>query len=121
MENATKALLIAGGVLISIIIISVLVVTFQKFGNVSKTYDATVNQEEITKFNTNFTKYLGQELTIHEVITITNFAESNDIVVINGKKTSNISEDDLSKKNTYAIQINEYDETTGKIKKITIN
>lgn len=120
MENATKALLIAGGVLISIIIISVLVVTFQKYGNVLKTYDATVNQEEITKFNTNFTKYLGQDLTIHEAITITNFAESNDVIVVNGKKTSNISEDDLAKKNTYTITIISYNDT-GYIDEIQIN
>ena len=39
MENATKALLIAGGVLIAIIIISVMVITFKKTGNISKTYD----------------------------------------------------------------------------------
>ena len=81
MENATKALLMAGGVLIAIIIISVLVVTFQKTGSVSKTYDKTIDQEEITKFNTNFTKYLGQKITIHEVVTICNFARQNNIEI----------------------------------------
>lgn len=79
MENATKALLIAGGVLIAIIILSVMVIMFQKTGNVTKTYDQTISQEEITKFNSNFTKYIGQKLTIHEVVTISNFANSNNV------------------------------------------
>ena len=55
MENATKALLIAGGVLIAIIIISVMVVTFQKTGNVSKTYKSNIDEEEIERI----AKYFG--------------------------------------------------------------
>lgn len=95
MENATKALLIAGGVLIAIIILSVMVIMFQKTGNVTKTYDQTISQEEITKFNSNFTKYIGQELTIHEVITICKFAEDNGITVSSGAKDESKIKDDL--------------------------
>ena len=109
MENASKALLMAGGVLIAILIISVLVMTFQKTGNVSKSYDKSVSQEEITKFNVNFTKYLGQDLTIHQAITITNFAQSNGVTVINPTTTDNIDNSNINEKK-YTITINNYDE-----------
>ena len=118
MENATKALLMAGGVLIAIIIISVLVITLQKTGNVSKSYDETVQTEEITKFNSNFTKYLGQKFTIHEAITITNFANSNGLKINGGKTTSDIDQSDALEKK-YSITINNYDDN-GYIKEITI-
>lgn len=125
MENATKALLIAGGVLIAIITISVLVITFQKVGSVSKTYDQTVSQEEITRFNTNFTKYLGQNLTIHEVVTICNFAYNNTThkVLVNGKTeqpyTSQNIAANLNSKFTIIIPANAYDDS-GYINNIVI-
>lgn len=114
MENATKALLIAGGVLIAIIILSVMVILFQKTGNVNRTYEKTVSQEEITKFNTNFTKYIGQELTIHEVVTITNFANIKDNklvdVIVNGGMTADKIESNLGKKYKLSIPNNAYNE-----------
>ena len=125
MENATKALLIAGGVLIAIIIISVLVMTLQKTGNVSKTYDTTVSQEKITKFNVNFTKFVGQELTIHQVVTICNFAynDKTHMVKVNNSTdnpyTSDKIQRNLDKKYTLTIPNNAYDEN-GYITKIQI-
>lgn len=121
MENATKALLIAGGVLIAIIIISVLVMTLQKTGNVSKTYDTTVSQEEITKFNVNFTKFVGinNKFTIHEAITITNFAKKNGVTV-NGPKTTNDINNDEAKEKKYTLTVNSYDDN-GYINSITIS
>lgn len=125
MENATKALLIAGGVLIAILIITVLVITLQKTGNVSKAYDKTIDQEEITKFNVNFTKYVGQKLTIHQVVTICNFAYNNEThkVKINEKSTipytSNDIKDNLDK--TYSLTIpNDAYDANGYITKIQI-
>lgn len=93
MENATRALLIAGGVLIAIIILSVLVITLQRTGNVSRGYDQTVQTEEITIFNSNFTKYLGQDLTIHQVVTIYNFAKSNNVSCNKHYDEDNIKDD----------------------------
>ncbi len=113
MENATKALLIAGGVLIAIIIISVLVITFQKTGNVSRTYSQTVDQEQITIFNSNFTKYVGQDLTIHEVVTICNFAYNNGThnVTVNSQHINPFTSDNIKDnlENRYELKINAYD------------
>ena len=110
MENATKALLIAGGVLIAIIIISVMVVTFQKTGNVSKTYKSNIDEEEITKFNTNFTKYVGEELNIQQAISITNFAKNNNVKVINAKTTADITDGIINKKMFKLIILNYNDD-----------
>lgn len=120
MENATKALLIAGGVLIAIIILSVMVIMFQKTGNVTKTYDQTISQEEITKFNTNFTKYVGidKKFTIHDAITITNFAHSNGVNVINPKETNDIDNNNAKEKK-YTLTVH-YGEN-GYIDSITIS
>ena len=120
MENATKALLIAGGVLIAIIIISVMVITFKKTGNISKTYDKTINQEDVTKFNENFTKYLNKELTIHQAITITNFAKENGVAIDGGVKVSEIEERTLKNRYKISISISDYNKE-GYITRITLN
>lgn len=121
MENATKALLIAGGVLIAIIIISVMVITFKKTGNISKTYDKTINQEDVAKFNENFTKYLNKELTIHQAITITNFAKENGVAIAGKEvKVSEIDEETLKNKYEISISISDYNKE-GYITRITLN
>ena len=72
MENATKALLIAGGVLIAIIIITLLVRTY---GNISNFQRQQLTQEEarqIAEFNSEYTQYAGQYIYGTDVITIIN-------------------------------------------------
>lgn len=121
MENATKALLMAGGVLIAIIIISVIVITLQKTGNVNKTYDSTIKQQEIMKFNSNFTKYVGKnkKFTIHDAITITNFAKNHGVTVNDPKTISDI-DNDTAKEKKYILTINSYADN-GYINSITIS
>lgn len=93
MENASKALLIAAGVLIGVLLLSLMITLFVSASSISKTYDETKNAEAIQQFNANFTKYLGQDLTIHQVVTICNFAEKNGVTVINGKNKNSIQKD----------------------------
>ena len=74
MENASKALIIAGGVLIAIIIISLLVRTY---GNISFFQRQQVSSEEaerIESYNKEYTKYLNQYVYGTEVITAINRA-----------------------------------------------
>lgn len=93
MENASKALIMAGGILIGMLLLTFLVVMFTSAGNVSQSYDDTKREEAIQQFNSNFTKYLGKELTIHQVVTICNFAEKNGVSVINAKYENSIQTD----------------------------
>ena len=72
MENATKALLISGGVLIAIIILTVLVKTYSKIGMFQKQQLSKEEAEQIEEFNKDYTKYAGQYVYGTEVITIIN-------------------------------------------------
>lgn len=90
MENASKALLMAGGILLGVLILALLVTVFAGSKSLSDSYERTKQEEAIQQFNVNFTKYLGQELTIHEVVTICNFANLNNVNVINGKTKDQI-------------------------------
>lgn len=76
MENASKALLMAAGVLIGVMIIALMVQLFLHAAETSQNYSKSLDSEEIAKFNANFTQYVGKKLTISEVITLCNFAES---------------------------------------------
>lgn len=105
MENATKALLMAGGVLISIIIITLLVKTYGNIGAFQKEQISIEEAERIEAFNKEYTKYEGQYVYGTEVITVINrsandessvevnieFAEDytyNKTIYQNGKKTT---------------------------------
>lgn len=66
MENASKALIIAGSILISIIIISLGVVVFQRMsGSVSD--NANLDQQERASFNAKITPYIGENISGSQV------------------------------------------------------
>ncbi len=85
MENASKALLMAAGLLIALLIIYIAVRVFTSASGVSQSYHDRESASEIATFNSHFTKYVGavvksEELTtqtyatIHDIITVANFA-----------------------------------------------
>lgn len=127
MENASKALIMAGGVLIAIIIVSVIVLAFQRSGNVSADYSKSISREEISTFNANFTKYLDHKLTIHQVVTIYNFAKNNNTKQVDCEEyTVTDIKEELEQEKTsnqetiYEIKIISYD-SEGFVKKISFN
>ena len=117
MENASKALLMAAGVLIGILILTLMVTLFMSARDFSKKYDETKKSEAVQQFNVNFTKYLGQELTIHQVVTICNFADLNNVIVEGKKTVENIKNDEVK---IYKLTIIKYSEE-GYITQIKIN
>lgn len=77
MENASKALLMAGGLLIAIIIITLLVKSFttvRLFQNVKLTEE---EKAQLVAFNEQYTRYLGQYVYGTEVITSLNRSLDN--------------------------------------------
>ena len=58
MENASKALILAGSILIAIMIISLGVLLFNRFGGTAREM-ANMDEQEITAFNSKITPYLG--------------------------------------------------------------
>ena len=78
MENATKALLMAAGVLIGLAILSLAVYLFTTFGVASAEMHGQIEQDRINQFNAQFTSYQQRnDLTIYDVITVVNLAKNN--------------------------------------------
>ena len=78
MENASKALLIAGGVLIALIIISMLLAMFNNISNLQKEQEEQTRIEQITAFNSEFEAYNKKVMYGTDVITLINkVAENN--------------------------------------------
>ena len=74
MENASKALLMAGGVLIGIMVISFMVLVLRKAGKMSAQYDKQIANNELTKFNGQFEIYDKNDNNFFDVITVANLA-----------------------------------------------
>ena len=103
MENATKALLIAAGVLIGIMVISLGVSLYVSLGSYVDSTKEQLELNEISKFNTQFLKYnntildeSGSEvpsftLRIQDVVTAANIAYENNknLGDINGEANEN--------------------------------
>lgn len=74
MENASKALLIAGEVLIGVIVLSIFAYVFQKVGTFAENYQNNAEQKKIVAFNTQYTKYAtgtGKYIYSEDVVTLT--------------------------------------------------
>ena len=119
MENASKALLIAGTILISIFIIGMFVYVFRACGSLCETYDKKQTAEQLELYNSKFEAYTGKDSTIMDIISLFNLAynvnessnyDSQDTVeikVIAGNQIFYISKDAPVKKAN-----GEVDETT---------
>lgn len=119
MENASKALLIAGTILISIFIIGMFVYVFRAGGSLGETYDKKQTAEQLELYNSKFEAYTGKDSTIMDIISLFNLAynvnessnyDSQDTVeikVIAGNQIFYISKDAPVKKAN-----GEVDETT---------
>lgn len=76
MDNAVKALLIAGTVLVAIVMASIAVYLYSLYSNQTKEYSATISAVELEKFNSNFTVYIGRNnIRAQEIVTIVNLAK----------------------------------------------
>lgn len=72
MENASKALLMAGGVLIALIIIVLLVRSSASITIFQKTQLSKEAEEQLIEFNEQYTKYLGEYVYGTEVRSLMN-------------------------------------------------
>lgn len=87
MENAVKALLIAAGVLIGIMILSLGVSLYSSLGSYVRTTQEAIVSKRTQEFNNKFTKYINCDnsgniefqLTIQDVVTAANTAYENNL------------------------------------------
>lgn len=78
MENASNALLIAGAVLISIMVLGVGVYLVNAFGDSSRQINQQIADTKIAEFNYQFTKYEGiEKIKAHDIVTVCNLAKEN--------------------------------------------
>lgn len=86
MENASKALIMAGTMLLGIMLISLTVYLFSSFARSSSSMYAIMEEPEITRFNSQFLKYYGTTInedgttspipcTAHDIISLANLAK----------------------------------------------
>lgn len=93
MENASQALMIAAGVLIGILILSLGVYLFTLFGNHVSTTEKEIAHNMLAQFNEKFLKYNGLEnLTIQDVITVKNYALDNNLSYSGYTRTAGIAD-----------------------------
>lgn len=147
MENASKALIMSGSILIGVLLVALMVYLFTSASAMRKSYSTNISNTRMNEFNTKYTKYLvteeeykesGNYVTIRDIITLANNAEefnegldedSNDFISICvnadgiGRINNNsIDENQLLKKHIdkkYVLDGPvEYNQSSGRVKKI---
>lgn len=97
MENAVKALLMAAGVLIGVLILSMAVALYSSLSNYAEEIKANIEQNELNKFNAQFTGYIRENLTIQDIVTVANIAYENNLIYD--------LEQDSAGENSYYVQV----------------
>ena len=77
MENASKALLIAGGVLITMIIASFGVYLYGVYHEHAENVIASLNEKEVNEFNAKFLAFENKKLTPNDIISVVNLVREN--------------------------------------------
>lgn len=78
MENASKALLISGGVLIAILILTLFSYLFSQMAGSSSNIYAALEKHEKDEFNQQFINYEGKkELKVQDVATLINLSKNS--------------------------------------------
>lgn len=146
MENASKALIMAAGVLIAMMVISIGVYVFNMFGTFSKERQEELYEHQLAEFNSQFTKYeTAEDINIHDIISLANYARdyndangvtdtSNnayiDVNILsvrnNVEKATNDEKNDMIKNaitstyvNKYELVTIDYNLVTGRVNSIT--
>lgn len=99
MENASKALFIAAGVILALMVLSIGVYLFITFGQAASNTHKQVKEEQLNQFNSQFTIYQGRDnLNIYDIITIANLATQNNI-------NNEIKDTERGNENSYYIAV----------------
>lgn len=78
MEDASNALIMAAGILIGVLILSLAVYLFINFGQTAAQIYEQNEQNQLNIFNSKFSSYEGKEkITIYDIITVAGYAYEN--------------------------------------------
>ena len=77
MENATRALTMAGGILIALMILGALFLMFNNLSSYQNQNDTSTKSTQIAEFNNQFEPYNKDNLTLMELHSVYNKVNSN--------------------------------------------
>lgn len=101
MENASQALIMAGGILIAIVLISLAVYVYVSFHNVSSMEDQKVETEQLVAFNKKYEAYNKSLMHGSDLATLMNMASAdNEKYGINIQISFTIAKTDVFKIHT---------------------
>lgn len=109
MENASKALLMAGGMLLALLILTLLIYAWSLFSEYQSSKNDLADIENTAKFNQQFTNYDRDDVQGYELITLV-----NQIIDYNERKTRDTQYNNNEKNNPINITIDMKDENERK-------
>ena len=75
MENASKALTIAGGMMIAIAVVGLLIFGFQKLRSYQNTQDESVKTQQVAEFNKQLEAYNKQVVPGYQMLSLANYVK----------------------------------------------
>ena len=75
MENASKALLMAAGVLIGVAVLTLAVYLYTSFSGSAQSVEKDIEQGQLEQFNNQFIQFSAKECTISDILTCVNLAD----------------------------------------------
>lgn len=71
MENVSHAIIMAGGILITLLILTIAAILYMSFSNTTQEIVTTWDTAELAKYNSPFVSFLGrEEVTAQEIVTL---------------------------------------------------
>ena len=124
MENASKALIIAGAVLLAILLIGVGMLVFNAANKPISESTGQMDEQAINMFNSKFTPYIGTKVsgtsvkTLIEKVTVSNAQNPKYVIGYDNSSGCIATIDGVNDSNTYNVTVKEY--SNGRIKTLTI-
>ena len=99
MENASKALIMAGAVLIAIMVLTIGVYLVGELGKASDSYVQQLDTVQLQKYNSNFEVFIDRnDITAQEIVTVAGIAKQSEQgtkVYIEGTEVTNKTEEEF--------------------------
>lgn len=117
MENASKALLIAGGIFLALLIVSVMMYMSNSITEIGEAQENRRAAEQLAAFNAEYEAYNKKLMYGTDIITVINKAKEDKVNIKIGNTviTETTSLDNTIKNNIYACKEIKYDNVTGKV------
>ena len=103
MENASKALIMAGSILFTILVVGMMMFFFSRYRELPQKQEEALETEQVAKFNQEYESYNKKKMYGVDVVTIWNKAINN-----NKSYTSSINEKDYLEKDYLELEESNY-------------